>query len=113
MSGLQVTTGELRALAEAVADVLEERGLVAARAPIGSARVLDAAAVAELLGRDRQWVYAHAAELGAFRYGDGPRSRLGFNSHAVERWKRDRQGAAPVSRQRNGRPPARREFVRD
>ena len=103
MSGLRATPAELRALAEAVADVLEERGLVATRAPVGSARVLDAATVAELLGRDRQWVYAHATELGAFRYGDGPRARLGFDSHAVERWKRDRQSATPRPRQRGAR----------
>src|SRR3954447_6537100 len=91
MSGLPISPDELRTIAEAVADLLEERGLVVMAPPVASARVLDAAAVAELLGRDRQWVYAHATELGAFRYGDGPRAWLGFDSHAVERWKRGRQ----------------------
>jgi hypothetical protein len=56
-----------RAVAEAVVDLLEERGLVAAAS--SSSRVLDAAEVAQLLGRERQWVYDHAGELGAFRYG--------------------------------------------
>ena len=79
---------DIRAVAEALADVLFERGLVASRSP---ARVLDAAQVADLLGRDRQWVYAHAGELGAFRYGDGPKARIGFDLVTVEQWKRDRQ----------------------
>src|SRR3954453_19295865 len=92
MTGSSATSAELRAIAEAVADVLEERGLVAAQ-PVVRARIFDAAAVAELLGRDRQWVYAHADELGAFRYGDGPRARLGFDAQGVERWKRRARGA--------------------
>ena len=46
---------------------------------------------ADLLGRDRQWVYAHAGELGAFRYGDGPKARIGFDLAMVEQWKRERQ----------------------
>jgi hypothetical protein len=65
------TNLDLRALAEVLADVLVERGLVTSSADAGG-RVLDAAAVAHLLGRERQWVYDHANELGAFRYGDGP-----------------------------------------
>ena len=97
MSDLPTTAAELRAIAEALADVLQERGLVAAPRAL-SARILDAAAVAELLGRDRQWVYAHADELGAFRYGDGPRARLGFDAQGVERWKRRGQDAKPVAR---------------
>ena len=86
-----------RAVAEAVVDVLEERGLVTTAS--SSSRVLDATEVAQLLGRERQWVYDHAGELGAFRYGDGPKARIGF-----ERWTRDRQlrpaSTAPASRRR-------------
>jgi hypothetical protein len=73
------------------ADVLAERGLLVAASAAQPSRVLDAAQVADLLGRDRHWVYAHADELGAFRYGDGPRARLGFDHARVERWKRERQ----------------------
>ena len=93
---------DIRAVAEALADVLFERGLVAARSP---GRVLDAAQVADLLGRDRQWVYAHAGELGAFRYGDGPKARIGFDLATVEQWKRERQirSESPPRRQRDGR----------
>jgi hypothetical protein len=95
---------DVRAIAEAVADVLAERGLVVA--PNGpSARVLDAAGVAELVGRARQWVYDHADELGAFRYGDGPRARLGFDRFAIEQWMRARKRpeAAESQRARPGR----------
>ena len=82
---------DIRAVAEALADVLVERGLVMPASAASPARVLDAAQVAELLGRDRQWVYAHAGELGASRYGDGPKARIGFDLVTVEQWKRERQ----------------------
>jgi hypothetical protein len=96
---------DLRAIAEVLADVLTERGVVAAE-PQPPQRVLTAADVAQVLDRDRRWVYAHAEELGAFRYGDGPRGRLGFDLEVIERWKRERQlattrGRAPP----RGRPP--------
>jgi hypothetical protein len=81
---------EIRALAEVLADVLTERGLVVGAAP-PRGRVLDGAGVAVMLGRDRLWVYDHADELGAFRYGDGPRARLGFDAVTVEQWKRTRR----------------------
>ena len=82
---------DLRAVAEALADVLVERGLLVSAEAESSLRVLDAAQVGTLLGRDRQWVYDHAGELGAFRFGDGPRARIGFDLATVERWKRERQ----------------------
>jgi hypothetical protein len=93
---------DIRAVAEALADVLFERGLVMPASPAPPARVLNAAQVADLLGRDRQWVYAHAGELGAFRYGDGPKARIGFDLVTVEQWKRDRQI-------RSETPPRRRD----
>jgi hypothetical protein len=97
---------DLRAFAEAVADVLVERGLVVGTG--GGPRVLDAAGVAEILGRDRQWVYDHAEELGAFRYGDGPRARLGFDLPSIERWKRGRRRdrAKPARRTAGSAKPA-------
>lgn len=81
----------IRKLAEALVDVLEERGLFTRKdEPPG--RVLNVGDVAKLLGRSRQWVYEHAAELGAFRFTSGPRGRIGFDRDEIERWKRDRQG---------------------
>ena len=90
---------DVRALAEAVADVLEERGLVPAVTP---GIVLTVADVARLLGRRRQWVYEHAAELGAFRFGCGPKARLGLDRNAIESWKRKQQIRRPPA---TARPP--------
>jgi hypothetical protein len=52
-----------------------------------AARVLGVSEVARLLGRRPAWVYQHAAELGAFRFGNGPKARLGFDLASIERWK--------------------------
>ena len=71
-------------------DVLEERGLLP-RPEASPGRVLNVADVATLLGRSQAWVYEHAAELGAFKFGGGPRARIGFDRDAIETWKRDRQ----------------------
>jgi hypothetical protein len=94
-------TATIQAIADAVADVLVERGLVVQRNGGPAARVLDVGQVADLLGRKPAWVYAHATELGAFRFGDGPKARLGFDRASVERWKRDRQMRTP---ERDSRP---------
>lgn len=102
-TGKKTPLSDFRALAEVVADVLAERGLVVQAATTSPVRVLDAAQVARLLGRDRHWVYDHAGELGAFRYGDGPRARLGFDLVAVERWKRERQIRANAPQAASGR----------
>jgi len=101
-----MTDLEVRAIAEAVADLLVERGLVATSAG-GGGRVLDALAVAELLGRERQWVYDHADELGGFRYGDGPRARIGFDLNTVERWKRERRRSKPTQVPKRTAPASR------
>jgi hypothetical protein len=98
---------EIRALAEAVADVLLERGLLSVPEP-RAARIMDATQVAEMLGRDRHWVYAHARELGAFRFGDGPKARLGFDAAAIERWTRRRalyKESSKAEPRRGRRPP--------
>lgn len=53
--------------------------------------LVDAAALAERLGVDREWVYGHAEDLGAVRLG-GPHGRLRFDLETV----RERlRGAAP------------------
>jgi predicted DNA-binding transcriptional regulator AlpA len=95
---------DARALAEALADVLTERGLVVAASAASAARVLGVNEVARLLGRRPAWVYQHAAELGAFRFGNGPKARLGFDLASIERWKRDSRTRPPNL----GSPPRRR-----
>jgi hypothetical protein len=103
---------DVRAVAEAVADVLAERGLVVYAGPgPGAGRVLNVAEVARLLGRKPPWVYAHAAELGAIRFGDGPRARIGFDLATIERWKRDHRLRSPESRAASTRRRPRRRTV--
>jgi hypothetical protein len=52
--------------------------------PVPMARMADAATVARELGVDRDWVYAHARELGAVRLG-GERGRLRFDLARIRR----------------------------
>jgi hypothetical protein len=46
-------------------------------------RLVDATAVADALGVERDWVYAHADQLGAVRLG-GPKGRLRFDLRAID-----------------------------
>jgi hypothetical protein len=46
-------------------------------------QLVDAAAVAAMLGVTRGWVYEHATELGAVRLGSGTRPRLRFDPQRV------------------------------
>jgi hypothetical protein len=51
------------------------------------ASLVDAATAASALGVSRDYVYAHADELGGKRVGDGPRGRLRFDlDQAVASW---------------------------
>src|SRR5215217_8395124 len=92
------TLADVHAIAEAVADVLAERGLVVYAGPGASARVLNAREVSQLLGRSIPWVYAHATELGAIRMGNRPKARIGFDLANIEQWKRDNQIRPPQRR---------------
>jgi hypothetical protein len=58
------------AIAEHLADLLHHRPRV---------RLVDAATLATALGVSRDFVYAHANELGGERIGSGPRGRLRFD----------------------------------
>jgi hypothetical protein len=65
-----------QAVTERVRELLDERE---------ANDLVDAADLARVLGVDREWVYAHADQLGAIRLGDGPRPRLRFQpGRAVE-----------------------------
>jgi predicted DNA-binding transcriptional regulator AlpA len=89
---------DIHAIAEALADVLAERGLVVYAGLGASARVLNAREVARLLGRSAPWVYSHATELGAIRMGTGPKARIGFDLASIEQWKRNNQVGPPQAR---------------
>ena len=109
---LAVTPEDARLIAEQLADVLEERGLVvpAAGTWVGAppeSRVLSVAEVAARIGRDPNWVRQNAAKLGGFRTNDGPRAPLGFYEAEIRRWAQARrleedQAQPPAPR---GRPP--------
>jgi hypothetical protein len=62
-----------------VADLLRGDGAP----PANSRRLVSAAEVARELGMSRAYVYEHARELGAQRFGDGPRARLRFDLEAI------------------------------
>jgi hypothetical protein len=68
-------------LAEAIAHRVVEL-LRAEEAEERPARLVDAATLARELGVEREWVYAHAEQLGAVRLG-GPNGRLRFDRREV------------------------------
>ena len=103
---------DVHAIAEAVADVLAERGLVVYAGPGASARVLNAREVSQLLGRSTPWVYAHATDLGAIRMGNAPKARIGFDLATIEQWKRDNQIRPPGARKAPRRCPRRNTISR-
>ena len=79
-----------------------------------SVRLVDAATVAERLGVERDWVYAHATQLGAVRLG-GPRGRLRFDLAAVEQKLGERPAPSRSSEGviRSRRGPTSRQGPRD
>jgi hypothetical protein len=68
---------DIEAIASRLAELLREQ-----MAP--PSRLADAAEVARELGVDRDWVYAHARELGGTRLG-GERGRLRFDLTRIRR----------------------------
>ncbi len=70
--------GLVEPVAQRVVELLREEGQATGR--------MSAADVAQLLGRSRDWVYAHAEELGAVRLGDGARPRLAFHPERVRQF---------------------------
>ena len=65
--------------------------------PRAGPELVDAATLAEMLGVDRDWVYANARRLGAVRLGDGPKARLRFDA--------TRARAALAATEREHQPP--------
>jgi hypothetical protein len=69
---------DIESIAARVAELLGEQ------MPSSASRLADAAEVARELGVDRDWVYAHAHELGGVRLG-GERGRLRFDLARIRR----------------------------
>jgi hypothetical protein len=57
----------------------------------GAFELLDAKELAQKLNVSVDYVYAHAADLGAMRLGDGPKARLRFELHTAQRGMRRRK----------------------
>lgn len=70
----------IEAIAQRVAERVAE--LVAATRP-PRPPLVDTATVAEMIGVSTHWVRDHAAELGAFRVGDGAKGELRFDPSEV------------------------------
>ena len=66
---------DIEVLAQRVAELLENQAMESRQ----MGQLVDAAAVARLLGVSRATVYAKADELGAIRIGNGKRARLRFD----------------------------------
>jgi hypothetical protein len=79
---LRLEPDDIEAIAHRVAELLDRSDRP------GAVRLVDAAEVARALSVDREWVYAHAQQLGALRLG-GPQGRLRFDLNQV------RQALAP------------------
>jgi hypothetical protein len=102
---------DIEAIAARVAELL-------GNPPVGAVRYLDAAALARTLGVKRDWIYAHAADLGAIRLG-GPHGRLRFDLQHVRRVlgeerpdaREARGGVAARGRRRRSIPPPSRANV--
>ena len=70
-----LTDGDVEAIAEATATRL---AAIVSSAP-GTFGLVSARELAEGLGVSLDYVYAHAAELGAMRLGSGPKARIRFD----------------------------------
>jgi hypothetical protein len=90
---------DIERIAARVAELLQEGR------DADAVRFVDAAFVAQKLDVDRDWVYAHARELGGVRLG-GPRGRLRFDLQTIRR-QLDHPGAPPGAGER-GRPRPRK-----
>jgi hypothetical protein len=66
-----------------LADRIAERVVALLHAEPACISLVDAATLANAFGVSRDYVYAHAAELGGRRVGTGPRARLRFNLDQV------------------------------
>jgi transposase-like protein len=96
---LRLSTKTIEALADRVAEQVVER----LREDGAAVSMVSVAEVARRFGISRDYIYDHAAELGAVRLGDGPRARLRLDPAKV---------AARLSKSASPSPPEKRETKR-
>jgi hypothetical protein len=91
-------TSDIDAIAERAAQRVVE--LLARRGP-GPHQLLDPKELATALNVSVDYVYAHAADLGAMRLGDGPKARLRFDIQTARGAMRERGRLGPhIARRR-------------
>jgi hypothetical protein len=101
---VQLAASTIDAIARRILELIDERVTAAPKPPA----LIDAAELARRTGLSRVWIYEHAKELGAIRFGDGPRARLRFQPEAIERLREDRAvRRPPTSSARTRRPQSR------
>jgi hypothetical protein len=103
--------GDIERIAERVVTLLAE---AQPEPVVTSARFVDEMTIAQLLDVDRDWVYAHAEQLGAVRLG-GERGRLRFDLVTLEQ-RLERVGSTPArsasrASGRGRRPPRRAPLI--
>jgi hypothetical protein len=86
---------ELGVWEQALASAVADRVAYLLSSQPRSADLVDAATVAEALSVSRDWVYAHAAELGGRRIGQGSRGRLRFDLDYVLDASRSSESTGP------------------
>lgn len=104
---MRLDPADVEAIAQRVAELLAARAT-----PEGAVRYVDAAHLAHVLGVERDWVYAHARQLGAIRLG-GPQGRLRFDLHLVQRTLVDAHAPAHPQALAARRPGPRRRPAAD
>jgi hypothetical protein len=86
---------------EAIAERSAQRVLQLLRtAPPSAHRLLEPKELAVELGVSTDYVYEHAADLGAMRLGDGPKARLRFELETAKRAMRSRKQPPRAARGR-------------
>lgn len=104
---MKLDADDIEQIAHRVAELIDGQGVQQI-----ASRFVDAAAVARLLGVERDWVYEHADQLGGIRLG-GPRGRLRFDREALTDRLADVADSAPATTTPSGRIAARRKRPRD
>ena len=83
---------------EAIAERAAHRVVqLLARPSPGTYQLLDPKELAAALNVSLDYVYAHAADLGAMRLGDGPKARLRFDLKTAQGAMRERKQAPTAS----------------
>jgi hypothetical protein len=103
---------DIERIAVAVVELLEQRQLVRTAEP----ELVSAAEVARRVGRGRDWVYQHAAELGVVHLGEpgeGKRPRLGFPPDRLEAYVSARSGGVGSDAAKPAPDQARRRRRKD